>query len=57
MTQERSTTFFTGALLDPEDLRPDGEASRCGSGRLWLALPLGAALAGFLAAFLRHRRS
>jgi len=34
-------------------------AYRCGSGRAgnraWLALAVGAALAGFLAAFLRHR--
>lgn len=29
----------------------------CGSGRAWLAIPAGAALAGFLAAFLRHRRA
>jgi hypothetical protein len=34
------------------------EASyRCGGGRAWLAVPVGAALAGFLAAFLRHRRA
>lgn len=35
------------------------EASyRCGGGRaVWLALPLGAAIAGFLAAFFRHRRA
>jgi hypothetical protein len=34
------------------------EASyRCDGGRAWLAVPIGAALAGFLAAFLRHRRA
>jgi hypothetical protein len=34
------------------------EASyRCGGGRSWLAIPLGAALAGFVAAFHLHRRA
>ena len=34
------------------------EASyRCGSAGAWLALPIGAALAGLLAGFLRHRRA
>ncbi|HXV32433.1 MAG TPA: hypothetical protein VD769_00380 [Gaiellaceae bacterium] len=58
MAQERGTTVITGTPLDPEELRLGEEASDCcGGGRVWLALPLGAALAGFLAAFLRHRRS
>lgn len=30
---------------------------RCGGGRALLAIPLGAALAGLLAAFFRHRRA
>jgi hypothetical protein len=44
----------------PEGSRVEA-AYRCGGGRAgnraWLAIPAGAALAGFLAAFLRHRRA
>jgi hypothetical protein len=65
VTHARRTTFFTGTLLDPDGehgRRPAAgsrvEASyRCSGGRVWLAVPIGAALAGFLAAFLRHRRA
>lgn len=55
MSHERRTTTFKGTLRAPGGEVDDSYC--CGSGRAWMAIPVGAALAGLAAAFLRHRRS
>lgn len=55
MSHERRTTTFKGTLREPGGEVDDSYC--CGSGRAWITIPLGAALAGLATAFLRHRRS
>jgi hypothetical protein len=50
---------LSGSAADDRHFTLDRETGRIrfGDGRAWLAVPIGTALAGFLAAFLRQRRA